>query len=115
MVNFIETDEGETVELSLEVNLIKEGDFIVAYCPSLELSSYGDSEDDAKIAFEEALKIFIDETQSKGTFFNELLNLGWVLQKKPLASFTPPASDVHSLYPHGLLQKSFKEKVSVLV
>lgn len=60
MTDFIKTDGVEPVELSLEVQLIKEGDYIVAYCPSLELSSYGDSEEDAKTAFEEVLKIFID-------------------------------------------------------
>ena len=115
MTDFIKTDGVEPVELSLEVQLIKEGDYIVAYCPSLELSSYGDSEEDATTAFEEALKIFIYETQSRGTFFKELLDMGWVLRKRPEPSFTPPSKETMPRYPAGSLQKSFNERISVLV
>ncbi|MEX8548002.1 MAG: hypothetical protein V5804_10420 [Mucilaginibacter sp.] len=58
MENYIETDNNSTFEVPLEVQLIKDGNYIVSYCPALELSSYGDNEDDAKEGFEEALGIF---------------------------------------------------------
>ena len=68
---------------TLSVRLLNEGDYIVAYCPALELSSYGKNERDARKRFEEALNIFIEETERKGTLEKELLMLGWTLRLKP--------------------------------
>jgi len=59
MNNYINVESADTVEASVEVQLIKDGDYIVSYCPALELSSFGDSEEDAKKGFEEALSIFL--------------------------------------------------------
>ncbi|MBS4029527.1 MAG: hypothetical protein KGZ58_12935 [Ignavibacteriales bacterium] len=68
-----------SIIVSVGVALIKEGDSIVAYCPALELSSYGDTKKEARSAFEEALKIFLKETMQKGTLEKFLLKLGWSL------------------------------------
>ena len=64
MTNYIKTDNN-TVDVSLDVLLIKDGNYIVSFCPALNLSSFGDTEDDARIAFEQAFDIFIDELQKK--------------------------------------------------
>ena len=48
----------KSVEVQVDVVLIKEGKFFVALCPSLTVSSYGHTEQEAKIAFDEALHIF---------------------------------------------------------
>lgn len=90
----------KSIELSLEVIFFKEGDYIVGYCPALELSSYGVDQIDAEFAFREAIKIFFDETQERGTLEKELLRLGWNLQLKPSIRFTPPImKDSSSKFP----------------
>ncbi len=75
MTNIIKTDGDKVVNVSVEVQLIKQGDYIVSYCPALELSSFGDTEDDAKTAFEAALGIFLKDTHEKGTLERVLLDL----------------------------------------
>jgi len=83
--------EDNTIKVSLQVMLYEEGDYFVAYCPALELSSYGENNKDARSAFEDALTIFLEETMSRGTLEKELLSLGWVLQKVPEAKYKPPS------------------------
>src|SRR4051812_32950155 len=92
MKNYLTTDGGRTVGISIDVDLLKEGDYIVAYCSALELSSFGKNETEARKNFEEALNIFVDETHKRGTLEKVLLDLGWSLRKKPTALYTPPKS-----------------------
>ena len=84
------TQKADSFHVNVEVLLFEEHGSFVAYCPALELSSYGDDKNDAKNAFEEALKIFIDDTSKKGTLEKFLLKLGWQLQQKPKANYQPP-------------------------
>jgi predicted RNase H-like HicB family nuclease len=113
MTNYIKTHGKDTVEVSLDVLLIKEGDYIVSYCPALNLSSFGDTEDDAKQGFDEAVNIFLDELKKRGTLVDVLLNLGWQLKRLPSASFIPPASDYNS---YGKpVQSRFSERVAIPV
>ena len=76
-----------SIHASVEVVLVKEGKQFVAYCPALELSSYGDTEAEAHAAFDEAMEIFISETTQKGSLEKFLLRLGWTLRKQ---DYTPP-------------------------
>ncbi len=48
----------KSVQVQVDVLLVKEGEFFVAFCPSLNISSYGDTDKDAKKAFDEALQLF---------------------------------------------------------
>jgi len=113
MTNYIKTDGKDTVEVSLDVLLIKDGDYIVSFCPALNLSSFGDTESDAKSAFDEAFNIFIEETQKKGTLEKVLLNLGWQLKKLPMPSFLPPLEDFN---PYSKpVQSRFSERVAIPV
>ncbi|KXK54001.1 MAG: hypothetical protein UZ07_CHB004002639 [Chlorobi bacterium OLB7] len=59
----------------------------MAVCPALDVSSYGDTMEEAKNAFEEALEIFIEETVDRGTLEKELLRMGWTLSAK---EYRPP-------------------------
>ena len=81
------TRHKEKISVGLEVILVPQGDQFVAYCPALELSSYGDNMDEAYTAFGEALSIFLDDTAEKGTFEAVLIRLGWTLSKK---EYVPP-------------------------
>ena len=70
--------------------IIKEEDYIVAYCPALELSSYGKTKAEAKAAFAAEIKIFIEETSNRGTLEKYLLKHGWTLQQFPELAYQPP-------------------------
>ncbi|MCX6600446.1 MAG: hypothetical protein NT025_02655 [bacterium] len=80
----------KTYKVHVPVVIFQEGEYFVAYCPVLELSSYGQSENEAKRAFAEALKIFIKETEKKGTLEKILLDLGWTLKRKPFVQYQLP-------------------------
>ena len=71
------------VKLKILVQLIEDGDYITAYAPSLEVSSYAKTKKEAKKRFHEALDIFLDYTIKNGTLEKVLLDLGWTLRKKP--------------------------------
>ena len=75
------------IELKVAVLLIEEGESIVAYCPALELSSYGKTEEEAKEYFKDALDLFIKDTVEMGTLEKNLLKFGWILKS---SNYEPP-------------------------
>jgi predicted RNase H-like HicB family nuclease len=113
MESFIKKYE-KNVEIALEINLIKDGEYIVAYCPSLELSSFGKTEKEAKASFDEALDIFMEYCIEHGTLEKNLLNLGWSLRKLPTVKYEPPKikAGKNSL---KAAHSTFKERVSIPV
>lgn len=82
--------DGKSIVFQVQVFLIPEGEQVVAFCPALNLSTYGENEEDAKVAFGEALDIFVEDTQEKGTLDKILLDLGWTLTKRPTPKYDPP-------------------------
>ena len=114
MRNLIKKDE-KSVQVALEINLIEDGDYIVAYCPSLELSSFGKTEIEAKESFDEALKIFMEYCIEHGTLEKNLLNLGWSLRKLPTVKYAPPKPGKKSKYSFKTKRSSFSEQVSIPV
>jgi predicted RNase H-like HicB family nuclease len=115
MTNIIRTDGNRVVNVLLEVDLFKEGDYIVSYCPALELSSFGLTEDEAKEGFEGALHTFISDTHEKGTLERVLLDLGWSLTKIPTVKYQPPIAKVRTKARNSSLIRTFNEKVAIPV
>ncbi len=105
-----------SINVNVQVVLFQEDGIWISYCPALELSSYGDNQEDAKKAFEEAMKIFLQETDRKGTLERCLLKLGWQLQQKPKPMYNQP---IFSLQENKkLLRKNpqfYNEKVAIPV
>ena len=101
--------------VDVDVLLVKEGEFFVTYCPALEVSSYGHSEKEAKSGFEEALKIFIEETEKRGSFEKALLKMGWSLKQLPIPSYIPPKTKLTSLskFKYGKPAVKFKESIAL--
>ena len=77
-------------EITLEVNILKEGEDYIAYSPSLDLSSCGKSEVEAKRNLGSAVKLFLDELQEMGTLDDALLELGWRKADNPRYNWIPP-------------------------
>jgi hypothetical protein len=77
-------------EFDIDVEFYRQGEFIVAYSPDLDLSTYSKTLERAKSAFEDALNVFMTETLEKGTFFSELESLGWKIKLVPTPEFLKP-------------------------
>ena len=105
-----------SLNVNVEVALFQEDGIWVAYCPALEVSSYGDEKHEAKEAFEEAMQIFLSETERKGTLEKYLLKLGWQLQQKPKPIYNQPYLSIQGN--RRLLKKSpqiYNERVAIPV
>ncbi|HXR85219.1 MAG TPA: hypothetical protein VN722_12975 [Hanamia sp.] len=114
-VNTLQKDK-YSLNINVEVALFKEGVTWVAYCPALEVSSYGDDKKEAKEAFEEAMQIFLSETERKGTLEKYLLKLGWQLQQKPIPVYNQPHFSIQDN--KRLLEKNpliYNEKIAIPV
>lgn len=100
--------DNKTINVGLNVVIFKEDEQFIAYCPALNLSSYGNSSEIAKKRFETELEIFFEETEKRGTLEKLLLQLGWALVKKPKPKYQPPKIK----YPYPKIE-SFTEHVAI--
>ena len=74
-------------QASLPITFLREGDQFVAYTPALDLSTSGDTFEQAKKRFSEIVQIFFEECFSMGTLDTVLSDLGW---KKENSEWNPP-------------------------
>ena len=117
MENKINIDPAvKKVEVNLDLLLFKEGDYTVAFCPALNLSSFGINEEDAKLAFDEALSIFLEESTSRGSLEKILLDLGWGLRRLPKIRYTPPTPSHYLPTSHIIVKpKTLHERILIPV
>jgi predicted RNase H-like HicB family nuclease len=64
-------------QLNIKVEIFKEDDIYVALCPSLNVSSFGETIEEAKKSLVEALEIFIEECSEMGTIDQVLEESGF--------------------------------------
>ena len=77
-------------KVSLNVVFYREGHTFIAYSPALDLSSCGDTQEQAKTRFEEILQMFLEETKKMGTLEDVLLDCGWRKVGHRQKSWQPP-------------------------
>jgi len=84
------------MKIRLTEEIWKEGNMYVSYCPELDISSCGESVEQAKKNLKEAFLINFEETKKMGTFDQFLQESGFEnIQKdvlsvrKELVGFTP--------------------------
>lgn len=77
-------------KLTLSVAFYREGNKFIAYSPALDLSTCGDTQEQAKKRFEECLHLFLKETDKMGTFEDVLLECGWKKVDHPEKHWQPP-------------------------
>lgn len=82
------------VQFSLPVTILKEDKSFIAYTPALDISTVGETFQEAKKRFEELVHIFFEEIIEKGTLNEVLIELGWKKQEK---MFIPPAVVSHDV------------------
>lgn len=79
------------MKISVRVEIFKEGDVYVAISPELNVSSFGETVEDARKSIKEAIEIFVEECREMGTLEDVLeesgfskINNSWV-SRKPVA------------------------------
>jgi hypothetical protein len=65
------------IEAKIPVLFFQEGKKVIAYSPALDLSSCGDTEQQARKRFAEAALIFLSEIHKMGTMEEVLEECGW--------------------------------------
>ena len=104
---------GIIIQLDVLISRDKETKLYVSYCPSLELSSYGKTKEEAKKAFHEVLEDFVEDTYEKGTFNEYLFKHGWQLKTKPEMNYLPPVPDITDLVNNIMPTEAFKQSFKI--
>lgn len=81
------------LDVNLAVSFLQQGDYIVAYTPALDISTYGKTINEAKQNFDELISVFFEEFQDEASLANVLESLGWTKNK---AEWAPPLEVKHT-------------------
>jgi len=84
----------ENIMVNLAVILFEEDGSQIMYCPALDVSGYGKTEDEAHDSFNVALGEFFLYTTRKKTFVGEMERLGWTIRSKHKSMLPPSMSEL---------------------
>lgn len=70
----------EMRDISFTVHLFKEGDVYVAYVPELDVSSCGDTPEQARKNIQDAVRVFLETSEEMGTLKDILEESGYRLE-----------------------------------
>ena len=70
--NYIKRD-GNNITLQLEVFTYRDGDHYISFSPALDLSSFGNSENDSVESFKEALDLFMEDILERNVLREALM------------------------------------------
>lgn len=103
---------GKKVNVRLDIIRFEDSGCQIVYCPALDLSGYGRTNEDAENSFRTTLEEFFRYTINKNTLKKELLRLGWVVKDNPRKKMTPP--DMSVLLSNNRLFRSIFNKRSFI-
>lgn len=63
--------------INIPITVFKEGDRFISYSPAIDLSTSGETFEEARKKFAEATVLFFEEIVDKGTVDEVLEDLGW--------------------------------------
>jgi hypothetical protein len=70
------------IKINVGVYIFKDNNIFIAYCPSLDLSGYGEDIDKAKESFDIVINEYIKTCSEKGTLESDLIHHGWKIGEK---------------------------------
>lgn len=79
-----------SVDIRLSLILFEDSENQIVFCPALDVSGYGKTEDEAFESFKVCLGEFFQYTFNKNTLRTELQQLGWKLRKSKTKPMIPP-------------------------
>jgi hypothetical protein len=82
--------QSHSVDVHLPLILFEDSGSQIVYCPALDVSGYGKSEDEAFESFKICLGEFFLYALNKNTFRTELQRLGWKLKRSKTKPMIPP-------------------------
>lgn len=77
------------MEVDVRIEFFRENDLIVALCPELQVSSFGETLEEAERSIREALDLFIEGCESMGTLKDVLEEAGFEYQDNKWISRRP--------------------------
>ncbi len=80
--------------LIARVEVFREGDLYVGLCPDLDVSSFGETIEEAKNSLREALEAFVEECAAMGTLAEVLEETGFVRQNGTWLSRQPVSTEL---------------------
>lgn len=80
------------VNIELNILIFDEDGIKYVYSPALDLTGYGNSEEEAMGSFKVVLEEFVHYTENKKTIYKELERLGWTVNPKK-RRVQPPADE----------------------
>jgi hypothetical protein len=101
------SDGRKTVTVNLPVMYFQEGDSHIAYVPVLDLSGYGNNQDEAMQSLNIVLQNYFDYTIKKNTLAEDLKAHGWTVRKKTKPYIAPELTDLinQNEYLHDIVNK----------
>jgi hypothetical protein len=79
------------IKVKLAVILFNEDNVTIEYCPALDISGYGQSEQEAHESFSFSLAEYFLYTTHKKTLREDLVTRGWKLHRSKSKPMTPPS------------------------
>ena len=76
------TTGGSTVRAKLEMYMFQEDGVYIVYCPALDLSAYGQNEEEARKAFEQTFEMHFTYCINKKSLYEDLKKHGWTIKGK---------------------------------
>lgn len=89
----LSSPQGDRMKVSLQLYEFVEDGLNIVYCPALDLSAYGESEDEAQKGFQETFRQYINYCTSKNTLKKDLQKHGWNVKSSRQKRMTSPSFD----------------------
>lgn len=87
------TTGGSTIRAKLEMYMFQEDGAYIVYCPALDLSAYGENEEDARKAFEQTFEMHFTYCINKRSLYDDLKKHGWTIKSKKQKKIKAPSFD----------------------
>lgn len=83
-----------TLHAKLELYMFKEDDAYIVYCPALDLSAYGMTDEEARSAFEKTFEMHFTYCINKKTLYEDLKKYGWQIKSKKQRKIKSPSFEM---------------------
>ena len=88
------TNDGRNLRVTLDVYLFMEDEIYIAYAPYLDLSGYGQSEEEALKSFSTVMDEYISYGLSQRTLIKDLKAHGWKVKSFRQRKMSAPSFDM---------------------
>ncbi|MCX6328984.1 MAG: hypothetical protein NTZ85_05640 [Bacteroidia bacterium] len=78
------------IKCNLPLIIFEDDNSVITYCPALDLSGYGSTEEEARKSFEVTLSEYFRYTVNKKTLAEDLRKNGWIIRKNLKKEPVPP-------------------------